>query len=117
MPISELWKKNLPLQSETCFFILLSVLDIVWTNILMRQGAMEANPIAAYFFYRWNFSGLIGFKMALVAVICVIAQVIARRNLAAARGVMCAGITIVGAVVVYSAWLYWRHAGGILLAT
>ncbi|RMF37411.1 MAG: hypothetical protein D6753_17585 [Planctomycetota bacterium] len=90
-------------------------MDIVLTNILMRQGAIEANPIAAFFFYRWNFSGLVAFKMALVAAICVIAQLIAVRNPQAARGVLVAGIVIVGTVVAYSALLWWRQSGALFI--
>ncbi|GIX00725.1 MAG: hypothetical protein KatS3mg111_4057 [Pirellulaceae bacterium] len=112
MGASDELRRELPLQTETCFFLLVSVLDIVLTNLLLRQGAIEANPIAAYFFYRWDFSGLVVFKMTVVAGVCVVAQWVARHNEATARRLLYVGIAIVGAVVVYSAGLYWRGSQG-----
>ncbi len=100
---------QLPLQNETSYFILVNVLDIVLTNMLLRRDAIEANPFAAYFLHRWGFNGMIAFKMVLVAFICVLAQVVARRKLSYARFILVAGIVIVGLVVVYSAILYSQH--------
>ena len=104
-----LFFQQLPLQNETTTFILANVLDIFMTYMLMRFGAIEANPIANLFFQRWNFAGMIFFKMAMVAVVAVLAQIIARRDLKRARFLLYAGTLIVGIVVVYSAILFARH--------
>lgn len=100
-------QKQLPLQNETSYFILANVLDIVLTNMLLRNEAIEANPFAAYFLERWGFAGMIVFKMCLVAFICVLAQFIAVRSLRKAKFVLWAGIVIVGLVVIYSAVLFY----------
>ena len=107
-----LWQlgfRQLPLQNETTTFILVNVLDVFMTYILIRFGAIEANPIAQFFLRRWDFSGMIFFKMSLVAFVCVLSQVIAHRNLGKARFVLKIGTLIVGAVVVYGAILFARH--------
>jgi len=101
--------QQLPLQNETTTFILVNVLDVFMTYMLMRFGAIEANPIANFFFKRWNFDGMIFFKMGMVAVVAVLAQIVARRDLKKARFLLYVGTLIVGTVVVYSAILFARH--------
>ncbi len=93
---------SLPLQNETTYFILVNVLDIFMTYLLLNLGAVEANPIAAYFIGRWGFAGMIVFKLAIVAAVCVISQVVATRNMRYARGLLWIGIAVVGCVVIYS---------------
>lgn len=103
-----LFKHKLPLQTETNFFILANVLDIVFTNVLLRMHAIEANPIANYVFIYWGFNGMIAFKLFLVACVCLITQWIAVHHLRRARQTLCLGIAIVGTVVIYSAYLLSR---------
>lgn len=100
---------QLPLQTETTTFILINCLDIFLTNILLRKGAIEANPIADYFMQRWGFYGAIAFKLAIVAVVAVIAQIVAIKKLETARALLILGTLIVGAVVAYSISLYFKH--------
>ena len=103
-----LFRHQLPLQSETSYFILVNVLDIVFTNILLRMHAMEANPIANYILIYWGFPGMIAFKLFLVAFVCLITQVIAFHHLRRARQTLYFGTVLVSAVVAYSAFLLWR---------
>lgn len=107
---SRLVHQQLPLQNETCYFILVNVLDIVLTNMLLRQNAIEANPFAAYVLHRFGFNGMIAFKMVIVAFVCVLAQYLATRKFHYARFILLAGTVIVGGVVVYSAILYSTQA-------
>lgn len=101
-------KHPLPLQSETCTFILINVLDIVMTNILLRSHAIESNPLANFFLHHGGFRGLIAFKMVIVAVVCVIAQVVAIKNPTRAKQLLYIGSAIVAVVVIYSATLIIR---------
>jgi hypothetical protein len=103
-----LFHHQLPLQSETSYFILVNVLDIVFTNILLRMHAIEANPIANYILIYWGFPGMIAFKLFLVACVCLITQLIAVHHLRRARQTLYLGTAIVGAVVAYSAFLLAR---------
>lgn len=97
---------QLPLQNETTFFILVNVLDYFLTNMLIRTGAIEANPVAAYALSRWGFPGMVAFKMGIVAFVCIVAQFVAIKSLGRARFILIMGILITGAVVVYSAILF-----------
>ncbi len=100
--VNRVLKEQLPLQNETTYFILVNVLDIFLTYLLLVVGAVESNPIANFFLERWGFSGMIAYKMVMVAFVCVLAQIVARRNLPRARMLLWLGCLIVGAVVLYS---------------
>lgn len=86
-------------------FILINTLDIFMTYVLISLGAIEANPIANYFLENYNFNGLIFFKLVIVAVVCVIAQIIAATSVHKGKALLNFGSFIVGAVVAYSCWL------------
>ena len=100
---------ELPLQNETNFFILANTLDIFMTYVLLRNGAMEANPLANYVLQNWGFNGMIFFKLGIVAFVCVIAQLIALKKIQTARWLLIATSVLVGLVVVYSACLFLKH--------
>lgn len=99
---SRIFTDQLPLQNSTTCFILVNVLDIFMTFMLLRLGAIEANPIAASIERTWGFNGMIAFKLVLVAFVCVLSQIVARSNMRYAKGILWGGIAIVGAVVLYS---------------
>ena len=103
-----LFHHQLPLQSETSYFILVNVLDIVFTNILLRMHHMESNPIANYILIHWGFRGMIVFKLFLVACVCLITQLIAVHHIRRARQTLYFGTVIVSTVVAYSAFLLAR---------
>jgi len=75
------------------------------TYVLISLGAIEANPIANIFLEKFNFNGLIVFKLVIVAGVCVIAQIIAAKSVRKGRNLLNFGSLLVGAVVVYSCWL------------
>lgn len=77
--------------------------------LLNRPRAFEANPIANYFLQMWGFHGMVVFKLVIVAIVCVIAQIVALKKLRLAQFLLIAGSVTVGYVVVYSARLYVRH--------
>ena len=106
--ITLLFRRQLPLQSETSYFILINVLDIIFTNALLRSHAIEANPLANYFLKHWGFPGMIAFKLALVAGVCLVTQLIAVHHLKRAKQVLTIGCGIVGLVVAYSAIMLIR---------
>jgi hypothetical protein len=108
-----IWSGSLPLETETTRFILVSVLDIVMTYLAIRYSyegrtsrfIVEGNPIPAWFFHRWNIQGMIFFKMATVAFVTVIAQIVATKSLGRAKLILNGGATLVGGVVAYTFWL------------
>lgn len=105
-----LFRDRLPLERETCWFILANVLDFFATYLLIRKHRFEeANPVAGWFLEGWGpVKGLLAYKLSMVAFVCVIAQIIARKRLAAARRLLWFGTAVVGAVVLYSLFLLLR---------
>jgi len=106
--LSLLWK-NLPLEHETSLYLLVSALDLFMTYLLLRTGkAVEANPIARFFLHGWGIRGMIYFKFALAAFVCLLVQGIALKKPRTAQRVLQLAIFVVGVVVVYSLVLYLR---------
>jgi hypothetical protein len=107
------------LPDETLWFVLVSVLDYLMTYLVLYQSEMqgsplqhrlvESNPLAAYFMDRWGpEKGLLGFKLGLVAAICLITQRIAVHQPRLARGILNFGTFLTALVVLYSLALLWR---------
>jgi hypothetical protein len=90
-----------------------NLLDFFASYALFRRRNMgEANPIAAWFIDGWGLlKGMLFYKLALVAFVCVIVQLIALRSVPVARRVLYFGIIVVAGVVAYSAALLWRTGG------
>jgi hypothetical protein len=102
---------HLPLESETTWFIAVSMIDCLLTwHLITGDVHFESNPVAAFFINRWGAKGLVGFKFGMVTFICVLTQVIARYNIEWARRILWYGIFVVAAVVVYSSMLIWTHS-------
>lgn len=109
--------RSLPLERETSFFILASALDALLTYVLLQgEHFVEANPVARFFLYHWGIQGMVYFKFAMVAFVCVIAQVIAARRHETARRLLYAATLIVASVVVYSMYLFASHAEHVIAA-
>lgn len=100
-------RRGLPLENETAWYVLLNLCDIVATWALLRRntGFVESNPIARWFFHGWGINGMVYFKLSMVAVVVIIAQVVARKNEPLARTLLVFGCIAVGCVFLYSYWL------------
>ena len=104
---------ELPLETETCRFVLISLLDLFMTFLLlyfsnrgmMRNVVVESNPVARYFIIGWGTLGLVWFKIAMVTLIVLATQVVATRRPVLAQLVLNGATLFVGSVVVYSAFL------------
>ena len=111
------------LQQETLRYVLISALDLFMTYILLRQEGMhfiESNPVAGRFLADWGIKGLIYFKFGMVALVCVIAQIVVRRRPLVAKWLLNGATLVVFGVVIYSLMLLLRHgnvdeAAGVLM--
>lgn len=115
-PLAQLLLGHLPLETETTYFILVNLLDFFMTYWLLIAGArgnlrfVESNPVARYFIESWGpVKGMLGFKLAVVTFVCVVAQLIAIRREDLGRKVLQFGTLATGAVVAYSLALWVRH--------
>jgi len=114
-PRESIWSfitRKLPLQDETTYFILVNALDIFLTFLILRNGGIEANPIANYFYELGNIPGMVAFKMVVVAFVCVISQVVALRSIRSAKRLLWFGTIAIGFVVLYSVLLLAGLKGG-----
>ncbi len=111
------FRDPLPLERETSAFIISNMADVLMTFLLLWYGSRgvtptqfyESNPIAAYFFVRWNMAGMVFFKFVIVAFVCVISQIIARQQVETARRLLNVATAITAAVVIYSLVLLVRN--------
>jgi hypothetical protein len=107
----------LPLQRESCLFLIVSVLDVMMTCLVLGDLMgltgetifYESNPVARYFFEHWQLSGIIFFKFGMVAFIEIISHIVAIKNVAVGRRLLEFGTLIVSFVVIYSLVLLVSH--------
>ena len=100
------------LQQETLLFVVVSSMDLFMTYILLSRSNgqfIEANPVARFFISGWGPKGLVYFKFAMVAFVCVLAQIIARAKPRAARWLLRGATCLVAIVVIYSLTLLLHH--------
>jgi len=100
------------LQKETLLFVVVSSMDLFMTYILLSRGGgqfVESNPVARFFLREWGPDGLIGFKFAMVALVCVLAQIISRPKPDVARWLLLGATALIAVVVVYSLMLLLQH--------
>lgn len=112
-PLAQLLLGHLPLETETTVFILVSLLDffVTYWLLITHHRFFESNPVARFFIESWGpVKGMLGFKLAVVTFVCVVAQLIAIRREDLGRKVLLFGTVATGSVVVYSVSLYLRHA-------
>lgn len=103
---------SLVLEREAGLLVLLSVADLLMTYALLRQGSpfYEANPIANWWFARWNIAGMTAFKFLLVGGVISICEYVERRRAPLGRFVLWIGC--IGALYAFGtgARLFLRHA-------
>ena len=70
------------LQGYSVCLLAASVADLFMTITLLRQhpGAYESNPIARWFYGRWNIAGMVLYKFAIVGFIIALSELIERRR-------------------------------------
>ena len=104
---------ELPLETETCRFVLISLLDLFMTFLLlyfsnrgmMRNVVVESNPVARFFISGWGTTGLVWFKIGMVTLIVLATQVVAAKRPVVAQLVLNGAALFVGSVVAYSVFL------------
>ncbi len=95
------------LDTEIGWLLVLSAADIFLTHALLRQGQRfyESNPLADWFFQRYNIAGLVAYKFLIISVVIIICEFVERRRPGLGRLVLQIGIVAAGGVVVYSLYL------------
>lgn len=104
--------RHIPLELETLCFLAASTFDYCLTYYLLMHSeaqVVEANPAARYFLDHWGLTGLLWFKMFLVALIVVICQIVDHARPLLGGRVLNLGSAIVTCVVSYSLVLTWHY--------
>ena len=91
---------------------LIRSLDFFMTDIMLRSNPkfVEANAVARFFLYGWGVKGLIYFKLGMVALVCVISQIVAQKRPRTAKWLLNWATLVVAGVVIYSLVLFLRHS-------
>ena len=103
---------ELPLETETCRFVLISLLDLFMTFLLlyfsnrgmMRNVVVESNPVARYFISGWGTMGLFSIKIGMETLIQLATQYVATRRPSVAQLKLNGATLFVGSVVACSAF-------------
>jgi curved DNA-binding protein CbpA len=95
-------------QSLAVCLVGMSFADLLMTYLLLRSGSQfyEANPIALWFFQRWNILGMTLFKFVLVGLVIALAEVIERNRQRWGRLLLIAACGVTGYAVVRGLRLY-----------
>jgi hypothetical protein len=91
-------------------FVAVSLADFLMTYRLLAHGRfVEANPVAQWFFARWNVAGMIGFKLGLVAFIIILGETIERYRPRVGAAVLVFGCVASILVTIHGARLLIEH--------
>ncbi len=92
------------LQELSLCLIALSIADIIMTCTLLRtsHSYYESNPVAGWFFTRWDMTGMVVFKFAAIACAIALGEMIERRRPGMGKLVLLIGCAAAAAVVWHS---------------
>jgi Domain of unknown function (DUF5658) len=101
------------LQGPSLCLVALSVADLLMTFMLLRTSYVyyEANPVARWFFLRWDMIGMTAFKFVVIGGVITLGEVIERRRPGWGRVVLLVGCAAAAVVVWHGARLYLGMGG------
>lgn len=93
------------------WLVIFSVTDLFMTYRLLWQGGRfyELNPVAQWFFQRWNIAGMTAYKFGMVALILVLGEVIERHRPGWGRTIVVLGACAAAIVTAYGLRLLIHH--------
>ena len=101
-----------PLVPLMLLYIAANLCDFGITYQLLQQGGFtETNPVADYFLETSGIRGMAIYKASLVTLVLSIAYTIGLQQAHTARRLLIVSTSMVGIVVVYSAWLFAAFVG------
>lgn len=102
------------LEKEIALLIALSAADLLVTHALLTRSPSfyESNPVAQWFFARWNIAGMTGFKFGVMGLVIVIGEVVERHRPGWGRGLLAASCLATAAVVWYGLRLLFGYGPG-----
>jgi len=103
--------KSSLLERESFGLIALSATDLLVTYALLRRGPSfyESNPVAQWFFVRWNMAGVTLFKFSAMSLVIVIGEYVERRRPGWGRGLLVVSCLVTAVVVWHGLRLLLGH--------
>jgi hypothetical protein len=100
-------------QGLAACLVALSAADLFMTFTLLRASPafFEANPVARWFFARWNMVGMVAFKFSIIAGVIALAELIERRRPGRGKFVLIIGCIGAAYAVIVGLRLFLGHAG------
>jgi hypothetical protein len=80
--------------TQYVWFVFFSAMDVMMTWIVLWRGGREVNHWANVILQRWDLTGLVIFRFALVILIILICETIGRRHRTAGKNLATAAIAI-----------------------
>ncbi len=100
------------LSFEKIMFVIANTMDIGMTSMLLGTGQfIESNPIAAHILNDWGLSGMIAYKLIIVSIVMLIANIISIWKINTSKQLLHFGTLAVSAVVSYSILLMMNYQG------
>jgi hypothetical protein len=101
-------------QGLAALLVVLSGADLFMTYALLRMSPafFEANPVAQWFFARWNMAGMVAFKFSIIAGVIALAELIERRRPGRGKFVLMVGCLGAVYAVFVGLRLYLGHGAG-----
>ena len=93
------------------WLVILSAADLMMTFFLLRRSAafFESNPVAYWFFARWNMEGMVFFKFSLIGGVILLSEIIERHRPGWGRFVLFIGCVGAAYAVFHGVRLYVGH--------
>ena len=100
------------LSFEKTMFVIANIMDIGMTSMLLGTGQfVESNPIAAHILNDWGLIGMIAYKLIIVAIVMLIANIISIWKINTSKTLLHFGTLAASAVVTYSILLMMSYQG------
>jgi hypothetical protein len=102
------------LQGFSVCLLCLSAADLLMTFTLLRTSHTfyESNPIAQWFFHRWNMAGLVLFKFSMIALAIALGEVIERHRPRWGKAILQVGCIGAAYAFTHGLRLYLGHGAG-----
>ena len=99
------------LELENLGLIALSAADVLVTYLLLRRGPAfyESNPVAQWFFLRWNIAGMAVFKFSAMGLVVIIGEIVERHRPGWGRALLLVSCLATAVVVWHGLRLLFGH--------
>ena len=110
-----MFRQNVKYAQEYLAFVLLNLFDLFLTGYIFRFQGMEANGAAQAVIERWGYVGFVVYKFALVTIVVLACEAVAKKNPNLAKGIIYFGCLVYTCVVLYEIALITHVLHGIRL--